>query len=232
MNSSSADGGDLAQISISKSGFQFRATYLYLLPFKKPKWIEIDSEVTGKETSVMHLNRTMQSVMTDGQTSALSQGGKSTARRMRMGYEYTRVSQIFPISAIPPEWIFPASLLLHAYSEQRNEDMIILPNFPSETMLEQHKDKYYFELIPGKEYMTTLPHRAATIPNDSDKCAGLSEKDLTLLADGKLAHEGSKVGVWTHDDVSPASFLLSYRQANATMSWTAFATSYLVDFGG
>ena len=149
----------MAQISISKSGFQFRATFLYLLPFKKPKWVDVDAEVTAKETSVMHMNRTLQSVISDGQ-SALSHGGRSTARRMRMGYEYTRVSQIFPISAIPPEWIFPASLLLHAYSEQRQEDMVLLPNFPSETMLEQHKEKYYYELIPGKEYMTSLPHRA------------------------------------------------------------------------
>lgn len=67
--------------------------------------------------------------------------------------------------------------------------------------------------------------------NDSDRCSGLSEKDLGLLADGKLAHEGSKVGVWSQDDVSPASFLLSYRQANAMMSWTSYATSYL-DFDG
>jgi hypothetical protein len=41
----------------------------------------------------------------------------------------------------------------------------------------------------------------------------------------KTAEEIQKVGVWTDDDISPASYLLSYKHANAVLIWTPYATT-------
>ena len=59
-------------------------------------------------------------------------------------------------------------------------------------------------------------------------CSGLSEADLSLLNEGKLAHDSQKIGVWVQDDVSPASYMLNYKVANAILWWTPFATTRLV----
>jgi hypothetical protein len=38
------------------------------------------------------------------------------------------------------------------------------------------------------------------------------------------AHE-QKIGVWNQDEVSPASFMLSYKLSNAVLNWTPHATT-------
>lgn len=93
-------------------------SFLYLLPYKTPQWVE--------------LNDLDRSVMSAG----VSEGGRSqaTARRMKMAYEYARVTQVFTISSIPPCWVYPVSLLLHAY-QQNGEELAIPPNFPEEDIL-------------------------------------------------------------------------------------------------
>lgn len=43
-------------------------------------------------------------------------------------------------------------------------------------------------------------------------------------------HE-QKIGVWTHDEVSPASFMLSYKVSNALLNWTPHATTRVLSHG-
>ena len=72
---------------------------------------------------------------------------------MKMAYEYTRVTQVFTLSSIPDCWVYPVSLVLHAYSSSINEHkLVITPNFPDEETLEANESKYYTELVPGREY--------------------------------------------------------------------------------
>ena len=97
----------------------------------------------------------------------VSDGGRSnyntmTSRRMKMAYEYTRITQVFSLSAVPPCWIYPVSLLLQAYCEKsiggnNDVDLAVPPNFPDEDTLSKSQDLYYSELVPGREYQTKLP---------------------------------------------------------------------------
>ena len=34
-----------------------------------------------------------------------------------------------------------------------------MPNYPSDELMDSQGDKYYMELIPGKEYQTFLPQK-------------------------------------------------------------------------
>ena len=84
----------------------------------------------------------------------------ATAKRMKMAYEYTRVTQVFTISSVPPCWVYPVSLLVHAYAnrdQQTEQELAINPNFPDEETLAATEDQYYTELISGREYQTVLP---------------------------------------------------------------------------
>ena len=93
---------------------------------------------------------------------AHSEGMRSqmtAARRMKMAYEYTRVTQVFTISSVPPCWVYPVSLLVHAYNVkaadndgEEVDDLAIPPNFPDEETLAATEDQYYTELVPGREY--------------------------------------------------------------------------------
>lgn len=96
----STDEEDLATLTLSANGFQVMCSFLCLLPYKKPQWVEVND-----------LQRSMLS-------SGASEAGRShtTARRMKMAYEYTRVTQVFTLSSIPTCWVYPVSLLIHAYS--------------------------------------------------------------------------------------------------------------------
>ena len=72
---------------------------------------------------------------------------------MKMAYEYARVTQVFTLSLVPACWVYPVSLLLHAYcSSMDNTQIVITPNFPDEETLEANESKYYTELVPGREY--------------------------------------------------------------------------------
>jgi len=100
----SSDEEDLATVTLSASGFQVMCTFMCLLPYKKPQWIEVND-----------MDKSMMSAK-------VSDGGRSnynsmTSRRMKMAYEYTRITQVFTLSAVPPCWIYPVSLLLQAYCE-------------------------------------------------------------------------------------------------------------------
>ena len=39
----------------------------------------------------------------------------TAARRMKMAYEYAQIRQVFALSCVPDCWVFPVSLLEHAY---------------------------------------------------------------------------------------------------------------------
>ena len=67
----STDDEDIASITLSANGFQIMCTFLYLLPFKKPQWVD-----------VADLTKSMMSAS----ASIVSQPG--SARRMKMAYEY------------------------------------------------------------------------------------------------------------------------------------------------
>ena len=70
-----------------------------LLPYKKPQWIEVND-----------LDKSMMSAKVN--ESGRSNYNTMTSRRMKMAYEYTRITQVFTLSAVPPCWIYPVSLLL------------------------------------------------------------------------------------------------------------------------
>ena len=98
----STDDEDLATVTLSSSGFQVVCSFLYLLPYKKPQWVEVND-----------LDRSVMSA-------AMSEGMRSqtTQRRMKMAYEYTRVTQVFTISSVPACWVYPVSILIHAFNAQ------------------------------------------------------------------------------------------------------------------
>ena len=52
--------------------------------------------------------------------SGRSIGANSTpgGRRMKMAYEYARITQVYTLSSsqLPKCWVYPVSLLVHAYS--------------------------------------------------------------------------------------------------------------------
>ena len=224
----STDEEDLASVTLSASGFQIRCSFLCLLPFKKPQWVEIGAGATQ--------DMLQRSVM----SSTLSEGARSqaTARRMKMAYEYTRVTQVFTLSCVPRCWVYPVSLLLQAFSAHCLEpgcDLAVVPNFPDEETLAATQEQYYTELVPGLEYQTLLPqrgHETAMSDPELDGLMGagssLRESDLSQLSEGRVPSEAQKSGVWAQDDVSPASYMLNYKVANAVLWWTPFATTRLI----
>ena len=107
-----------------------------------------------------------------------------TAKRMKMAYEYTRVTQVFTINSVPPCWVYPVSLLVHAYTnrdEAGENELVIQPNFPDEETLAATEDQYYTELVPGREYQTVLPTKAANPAGEASDGIGCTEADLSLL---------------------------------------------------
>jgi hypothetical protein len=107
--------------------------------------------------------------------------------------------------------------------------------------MEQCPDNYFEEIVPGKDYQTKLPsvqglQTAQVNPGDpaeqsamlnesilNSTCGGLSHSDLQLLEVGRISHKvhkASDVAVWAQDDISPASYILSYKKANAILNWT------------
>jgi hypothetical protein len=70
----STDEEDVASITISNTGFQLKATFLYLLPFKKPQWIEIN------DANKSHIS------VTSGASQSTMRN--QTSKRMKMAYEY------------------------------------------------------------------------------------------------------------------------------------------------
>ena len=67
----STDEEGIASITLSANGFQVMCSFLYLLPFKKPKWIDVAD---------------LQASFMSATGSVMSQPG--SARRMKMAYEY------------------------------------------------------------------------------------------------------------------------------------------------
>lgn len=97
----SSDEEDLATVTLSANGFQVMCSYLCLLPYKKPQWVEVND-----------LNRSQMSAL---QSESAVMRSHVSAKRMKMAYEYTRVTQVFTINSVPPCWVFPVSLLVHAF---------------------------------------------------------------------------------------------------------------------
>jgi hypothetical protein len=62
---------------LSSNGFMFTVNYLYLLPFKKPSWVQVVEE--GKHSHV-------KSIASDIYNSQMQ------SKRMKMSYEYVRIS--------------------------------------------------------------------------------------------------------------------------------------------
>ena len=104
--------------------------------------------------------------------------------------------------------------------------------------MEEHPERYYEELVPGKEYTTKLPRAQGIHREETDldntamfnaTCGGLSQSDLQTLEVNRITHQthDQRIGVWTSDDISPASFMLNYKSANAIFNWTPSASTRL-----
>lgn len=57
----------------------------------------------------------------------------------------------------------------------------------------------------------------------------LTQHDLQTL--DRPQKSDQRIAVWSSDDVSPASYMLSYKTANAVFNWTPHATSRLLASG-
>ncbi len=64
INIRSTDNENIAQVSISPNGFQISVTYLHLLPYKKPNWVQV------------------------GELDKNTIGLTGSSRRLKMAYEY------------------------------------------------------------------------------------------------------------------------------------------------
>lgn len=71
---------DQTTVSLHPNGFIVTVKYLYLLPYKKPEWVEQSFQESNSKIE-----------------------GFSN-RKMKMSYTYTRVRTIFSISSIPSNW--------------------------------------------------------------------------------------------------------------------------------
>lgn len=89
---------DNSSLVLSKDGFHFTVSFLVMLPGKKPQWQEVNEE-SGDSTLRSILN---QSVCTS-----------RSEKRLRMVYEYARITQVHSLNRFPPRWCYPISLLLH-----------------------------------------------------------------------------------------------------------------------
>ena len=56
--------------------------------------------------------------------------------------------------------------------------------------------------------------------------SGFTKSDPQTF-DPNRAHNDNRIGVWSSDDVSPASYMLSYKTANAVFNWTPSAATRL-----
>jgi len=151
-----------AEIILSSNGFQLTVNYLLPLSSKKPEWTEID------------LNETARSIM--------SQTGVS--KRLKMVYQHARVTQLFTILDFPERWSYPVSLLIYLRRSIVKEELAVAPNFPKD--FDECPERYYEELVPGKEYTTMLPSIQGIQKEDVDKdlkqtCGGISLSDLQTL---------------------------------------------------
>lgn len=102
---------------------------------------------------------------------------------------------------------------------------MLSPNYPSDELVEQQGERYYTELIPGKEYQTVLPQKPIS---ESQLNSGLSESDLDMLQTANTSNDSTKLSVWAQDDISPASYMFNYKSSNAVMLWTPYATSRIL----
>ena len=158
---------------------------------------------------------------------------------MKMAYEYTQVTQVFSFSNLPACWIYPVSLLEHAFTQKQQDkqgeagvNLALYPNYPTEELLQSKSGNYYTELVQGKEYQTNLPTKSVgDNASDSDSQSMLSESTLSLLQKGNLGDDIQKMNVWAQDDISPTSLMFNYKSANAILLWTPYATTRLLHNG-
>ncbi len=81
------------EIVLSANGFQLSVTFLMRRPNKKPQWQEINDQSLRQSYSSSLL-------------------GKTNERRLRMVYDYVKITQIHSINRFPHRWCYPVSLLL------------------------------------------------------------------------------------------------------------------------
>ena len=96
------DENQSAQLVLSKNGFSFTVSYLFMLPNKKPQWQELSQSNLKDSTLRNILNHSFAS-------------GSSKApheKRLRMVYEYVRLTQIHSVNRFPQRWCYPLSLLI------------------------------------------------------------------------------------------------------------------------
>ncbi len=71
------EGSDVAKLTLSKNGFLFKADFIALLPFKKPSWV---------------------TVLDNEQSAVKSMVGAESQRRLKMAYEYLKISNIHSVT--------------------------------------------------------------------------------------------------------------------------------------
>ena len=96
------DENQSAQLVLSKNGFSFTVSYLFMLPNKKPQWQELSQSNLKDSTLRNILNHSVAS----GSSKAPNE------KRLRMVYEYVRLTQIHSVNRFPQRWCYPLSLLL------------------------------------------------------------------------------------------------------------------------
>jgi hypothetical protein len=74
---------------------------------------------------------------------------------MKMAYQHVRVSQLFTILDFPERWSYAVSLLIYLRRSMLQDELAVHPCFPAD--FEENPDRYYEELVPGREYITLLP---------------------------------------------------------------------------
>ncbi len=56
---------------------------------------------------------------------------------------------------------------------------------------------------------------------------GFNKSELQAQEANRAFTNDNRIGVWSSDDISPASFMLSYKTANAVFNWTPSAATRL-----
>ena len=160
---------DLCELILSQNCVHFKVIYLYLVPNKKPQWVNLEgtgSQQFNDEASAYR--------------SQMSASGyqKQGTRVMKMMYEYVRVEQIHSLAQFPERWAYPLGLLLQLNKINPATDLAIA------SCLSTYKhNQNVIEIIRGREYQTPLPE------NSEERSSHVSEAMLnqTLTSVGSYA---------------------------------------------
>ena len=104
-------------------------------------------------------------------------------------------------------------MLIYLRRSILQDELAVHPRLSAD--FEENPDRYYEELVPGKEYITLLPKVQGIQKEDIDmentaifNTLGFTKSDHQIF-DPNREHNDDRIGVWSSDDISPASYMLS-----------------------